>query len=850
MNNKHIFHSLILIITLIINNITLSAQSNGYRISGIVTDAETGKALEAVLVKIQKTKRGVLTDTQGHFSLLSPSGEEVNIQISAMGYRSKSVKVAAHNANDLRIQLQPSGISLQEVIVNRRGKEKYSKKNNPAVELIRKVIARKDSNYIDNEQYRRMSVYERLLFSLNNYEAGKGLIRGKVLEKYADSSKLDNKKILPFSLHERYYDIYARKQPADKKKIVMGYNKQGIDEQIDVSGFEQLLEETIKDVNLRNNEVQILMQAFVGPLSSTSAIDFFRWYIRDTVQVNGIQHIQLGFLPFNTNDLGFSGDIFVRNDASYAVQKVQIRIPKKANINFVKDILIEQEFAPLPNGVWAPKRYDTFINLDYLNIGKVQIQKQQHFTNVVTGMPNDFVFANTTPEVTVKDFDKQPESFWQTRRPTADPSARNLNAMMGEIRNNKSLNFLLQVADVMTTGYLHSDFDPEKNKLDFGPVTRIVSRNNVEGLRLRMGVHTTANVHRQFFAEGYGAYGFADHRWKYGGQLTWSFHKKKNHKDEFPRNNFSIKYKDDVNVLGRDFMRQASDNIVRSFKTAEADNMVYQRTFEAEYLKEWHKGLTFAAVARTNTQQPAGGLQLGYNDASGAYIPLNELNTTEAGIRIRYHHNQKFIQRKEYRKAIPTEYFIFNLESTWGLKNVLGGNYKYNRTELMLSKSVWMPPFGKLFLQTKGQKVWGQVPYPLLITPNANNSYTLQKESFNLATPLEFLHDKQVEWHLDYFMGGWLLNRIPLINRLKLREVFGVRGFWGGLNRENNPALNPQQMLFPEITQPSNSPYWEYNVGIENIFQLLRVDYVHRLSHLQHHGIKKQGFRIGFRMTF
>ncbi|MFT4070642.1 MAG: DUF5686 family protein [Dysgonamonadaceae bacterium] len=843
------FYSLLIFFALCF---TIKAQTSTYSVKGVVVDSISGKPIEYVAAILLKSNSGALTDEKGNFSLMNKASAPTKLRLSCMGYITKDIPITPRKTYNFMIKLKPEGIQIKEVYVRKKEKEKYSKKDNPAVALIKKVIANKNKNYIGNEDYYRMSSYERIFFALNDYHPDRGLLKSqKYLAKYADTSRLDGKKILPYTVREKYYDIYTRKNPRETKKILLGYNKQGIDQKMDNAGLETLTDETFKDINIRDNNITMFLLGFVGPLHENASVNFYRWYIRDTVKIDNEKYIQLGFLPFNTRDVGFSGDIFVKDDTTYAIKRIQMRVPRKANINFVKDMLIEEDFEQLPNGIWAPSHYATTVNFEYTKLGKLYVQKDVTFSNITTNMPNNIVFATPAPEVKVENYNKQTKQFWEENRPHKVARDLRLDSMMMEINRNHFLNLSLKAADFLQSGYLHENWDPAKNRLDIGTAQTFYSHNKVEGNRFRISVATTPNLNNHLYFFGYGAYGTKDETWKYKGEVTWAFNKREQHKDEFPRNNIVVSYKYDVNNLGQEFYQATQDNFLQSFKVSDVDNMTYEREFELSYNKEWYNGFSVLISGITNQKEAAGNLAFNYSDGNGNITRLNHLNTTVASVNLRYAYNEKFVQIKRFRQTVPTESTILTFDNSWGIKNVLGGDYSYHTMALGINKAKWIPPFGKLFFGLKGEKIWGTVPFPLLLTPNANNSYTLLRNSFNLVTPLEFLNDQQVTGSIDYYMGGWLLNRIPVIKLLKLREVFGIRGFLGSLKDKNNPDYNHNTLLFPDVSQNmGKTPYMEYNVGIENIFKLLRVDYVRRINYLDHPGIKKNGIRIGFKMDF
>lgn len=763
------------------------AQTQPCAITGVVKDSATGKPIESVAVSLVKLKVGTLTDEDGEFRIVNNKCNNAKLIFTAMGYKTKEIVVSPGKYYQLNVKLVSEGVQIKEIVVTKIAKEKYSKKNNPAVELIKHVIANKNRNFIDDQDYYKCSQYERIFFAINDFRPGHGILKSqKYLAKYTDTSRIDGRIILPYTVREYSKDFYYRKSPKTTKEIILGYNQQGVDKKMDNSSFTSATDETFKNINIRDNQIDLFMIGFVSPLSSSSAVNFYKWYIRDTVDIDNQKYIQLGFLPFNTRDVGFSGDLFVKADTSYAVRKVVLRIPKKANINFVKTMLVEQEFKEVKPNIWAPYVYRTMVDFELKHIGKVYVQKDQSYKDYVTG--GNYALAFETPDKVVKvnNYDERDKQFWKESRPSGVAKDLRLDSMMEEANKSQMVRIGLRVADFIQSGYIHTVFDPKVNKLDIGSAQTFYSSNKVEGSRFRLSTLTTANFNPQLFFYGYAAYGTKDHRLKYDGELTWALTKRTLVRDEFPRNNLSFIYKYDINTLGQQFLQATPDNFLQSFKIHDVDNMTYKRTMELNYIHESQKNFRTTLFVRNNIQEPAGDLQFNYADNSGV---LPKLRTTEAGIFLRYGHNEKFVQMKRDRILIPSQYTIVSFENTWGLKNVLNSDYSYHSMALELDKSKWFAPYGQLYFSARAEKIWGTVPYPLLLMPNADNSYVLLRGTFNLVTPLEFINDRQVSWMLDYHLGGWLLNRIPFIKTFKWREVFGFHGLWGDLSDKNNPSF-------------------------------------------------------------
>lgn len=835
---------------LLISFVLCSFVSHAQTIQGVVRDSITGEPIAYAAVRIDKTTDGILSDDNGHFKFTNKSGGRVLV-CSFMGYRTKRITLPAGKSFSQDILLVGEGVSLEELIV-RPKKEKYSKKNNPAVELIQNVIARKNNYTIYNQDYYKSEEYDRVFFALNEFNANKRPFKDmKFLRNYTDSSRIDKKVILPFSVRETLSDVYYRKDPKDDRRIIKAYKVEGVDQGMDMEALDPVVKEVFKTINLTDNTINILFHDFVSPLSSHSAVNFYKWYIIDTIQIDSKPYINLSFVPFNSRDVGFSGSLFIAADTTYALKRVDMRIPTKINLNFVEEMVVQQEFEQIEDNLWIPKQFITAIDVSMYDALKIYIEKVKDFSHFTFNQPVNTVFLNPAPEIYISDYKKKDKEFWDTSRPQTFAQDYKMAEMVEALKANKFINFTIKAANILSAGYVATNPDPEKNKFDIGTVLTFFSYNSVEGARFRLTGATTRNFHKNLYLYGYGAYGFKDKKPKYMGEVTWAFNRREYHKDEYPINNLSVHYAYDVNALGQQFLQAERDNILMSGSASYKLKYTYDRTMGINYHKENYNGFSFKLSANTHNSTPAGDLIFEKERADGSFEIINRMKTTDAGLMLRYAPNEKFYQQRRMRKPLPSKSVIIELSHKVGLKDVLGGQYNYNKTSFSFTKEFWIAPAGKIHTNIEAEKIWGTVPYPLLSSPNVNNSYTIQKGSFYLLEPLEFVGDMSATWNINYRMGGWLFNRIPLLNALKWREVFGFRGALGHLSKKNNPVLNKDTFVFPQETYALNkTPYMEYNIGIENIFSFFRIDYVRRINYKSHENVNKDGFRISFDMSF
>ena len=830
--------------------------------SGIVKDSITGEPLPFVSVYFDGSTIGAMTDDNGTFTLQNNQGY-TKLAAASLGYDTKFIDLKPGKKNDnLEVLLKPTAFEISEVVVKPK-REKYTRKDNPAVELIKKVIAHKNDNRIEAKPEYQTEVYEKLSLSLDNFnpnlDKNKFLKKFKFIKNYLDTSEFNGKPILTVSVRENLSDFYYRKSPKAEKTIVRAKRMQGIDKTLDDGGgITSNLEEIFKSINIFDNNIPILLNRFVSPLSSTLATTYYHYYIMDTLDVGGDKCVDLAFVPANSESYGFTGRLYITLDGNYAVKKVLLNTPANINLNWVDKLRIEQEFKQMPDSTWVLDQENTFVNF-YVVKGTQQLYAHQlrNYDNYNFHVQNaDSVFGllgalHVLPEATA-----QPDTFWTHNRPIPLKEKEDaLKDLLGQLRKVPAFNAIIKTAEILITGYIPTANDKKVTKFDFGPMNTTFSANHLEGFRMRVGGMTTANLNPYWFASGYLAYGTNDRKIKYNLKLTHSFTKKEYHEGENPVNNLSFIQEYDVYTPGQDFLFTSKDNIFVAWKVGEpVTKMQYIRKSVLQYEKEWLNGLTWKSWIMNQNNEAAGTLQYIKRDESGNLYHIKDFTTSEIGTQLRFAPGERAYNGRSGKESVfnlSKDAPVFKLSHQLGIKGVLGGDYNYNHTEISAEKRIWLSSFGHIDAQVKAGKVWDKVPFPLLILPNTNQSITIQPEAFHMMNALEFVTDQYVSFNATYYLKGWILNRIPGIKWLRLREVLSFNMIYGGLTDKNNPTLTPGLFLLPDGTQPLGStPYMECSVGLENIFKILRIDYYRRLTYLDHPDIKKGGIRIALRFTF
>ena len=827
-------------------------------IKGVVTDSITGERLPYVSLIFKGTTIGTATDGDGNFSF-SALTDVKNLEVSYLGYDTKEVKVIPGKTNNLKIKLAPNGITLNEVVVKPK-KEKYSKKENPAVKFVKQVIASRESNDPRNHDYFQYDQYEKMVFAMNDYHP-KPKKNGKpgkfdFLIDFVDTLDVGTT-ILPVSEKEKVESVYYRKEPKSEKRIVKGNKSSGVDEIFSRDGIQQFLNEVFREVDIFKNDIPLFLQRFVSPLS-TIGPNYYKYYLLDTLNVNGQKCVDLGFVPFNSETFGFTGHLFVTLDSTFFVQKAILNVPKDINLNFVSGMTIEQTFERTPDSTRIITKDDINVNFKLSEKSKGMYARRLNiYSNHSFDEPDAeraLVFKESAPVITLKDAYQQSEDFWTSNRPeeAIKKNPNSVEKLMAKFRSVPIFYITEKVVSVLVSGYIPTNKDPLKSKFEFGPMNTAISGNAIEGARFRVGGTTTTAFSRNLFFDGYMAYGTKDEKLKYDALVEYSFNDRKEYRKEFPLNSIRLEYMYDINQLGQQYMYASKDNMFLAWKRQKDTRATYLRQAELTYYHEHYNGLAYGAVIRNRREYATEYAVFDRIGPDGAISPVKSYDMTELELKFRYAKDEKFYQTRNLRYPITFDALIFNFSHVMAKKDLLGSSYDYHRTDIGIQKRFWFSAFGYVDLITKAGKVWNKVPYPLLILPNANLSYTIQPESYTNMNAMEFISDEYASWDLTYYMNGNLLNRLPLVKKLKWREVFCFRGLWGHLTDKNNPMNGGEGLyLFPNGSYTlAKAPYMEASIGIENIFKFLRLDYVWRLNYRDHPGIQTKGVRFMMRMSF
>ena len=744
-------------------------------------------------------------------------------------------------------------VNLDEVIV-KPGKEHYSKKNNPAVDFVSRIRENADLGdpmRKDNYNFER---YECITLAINNITdtigGGNGLMKKfSFLNEYVDTSEVTGRPILPISIKEKVSKIYNRKTPSATREYITGLCRKGVDDIINQDAIQSILEDFFRDVDLYKNDITLLTNRFVSPLSKIGP-DFYKYYLTDTIVVNNDSCAVLSFVPRNNATFGFVGKLVVAlNDPTMFIRHVKMRLSPHINVNYVKTLNLEQSFERLADGTRL--KTSDVLTIEFEIIPNTQGLYAQKFTRYsghnFEEADRPELFNRLGQSYASADAFLKDDSFWNQYRGDIKVSDREIGTMLNDLRSLTAYKVFEKGIEILVSGYVPMG---KKDKVEFGPVNTLVSFNDVEGARFRVGGVSTANLSKHWFGRGYAAYGTKDKKLKYYGELEYSFNEKKRHSREFPIHSLRLSHKYDTEAIGQKYEFTNPDNFFLSFKRMPDTLKMYQRTTALEYKLELENNLSITASLSHIRQEATKYLPFKYSNGNID----SHLDFTPITLTLRYAPGEKYVQTKSYRIPVNLDAPIFQISHTYAPGGKLGGSkYTINKTEVSFQKRFWLSAFGYVDAMLKGGHVWSTTPYTALLIPNANLSYTIQPECFNLLSPMEFVTDSYVVFDFTYWANGAILNYVPYLKKLKLREVFAFRGVWGDLSDKNNPQYNKWLPQFPAGTNPvemKSTPYMEISAGLDNIFRILRIDYVWRLSYRDTPGVDKSGLRLALHFNF
>ena len=825
----------ILILLLLILVQAAGAQT----ITGVVVEESTGDTIPFPSVQYKKEKIATSGNAYGRFSIKRLNGEKLTF--SAVGYQELTILIGPNTPSEMKITLKTDTKQLKGVTVKTK-RSKYSRKNNPAVELMKRVIAAKKRTDLANHDYYQFNKYQKITFAINDIKPteleNEKLKKKKWLINQIETCPYNNKLILPLSVDETVTRNIYRKDPKTEKSIIMGQSSSGVNDLIETGDIlNNVLKDVFTDVDLYDDQIRLLQYPFTSPIGK-DAISFYRFYIVDTVYVDRDKCFHLQFLPNNQQDFGFRGEIWILADSTLHVKRCNLTLPKKSDVNFVDNLQIIQEYTRLPEGDWALTTDDMFVEMSIAKfLTKAIVIRTTRMSDYAFDELPDKLFKGKTKVLHESNAMMRDEAFWDKYRSVElTKSESSMDAFINNLSQQKAFKYIIFGVRAFIENFVETGSQNHPSKVDIGPINTMISSNFIDGVRTRISAQTTANLNPHWFLSGYYARGWDSRKNYYKGELTYSFNKKEYLPREFPKRTLTFTSTYDVCSPSDKFMHTDKDNVFTALKWTKVEKMMFYNRQQLSFEREEEWGFRTTISLKTEENEACGDLffkPLSMVGMEDAMIGQGKFRTTEARIELRYAPGETFINTKQRRLPVNLDAPVFTLSHTTGIKGFLGGDYDYNFTEASIYKRLWLNSWGKIDILAKGGIQWNKVPFPLLIMPAANLSYIISDETFNLINNMEFLNDRYASLDISWDLNGKIFNRIPLLKKLKWREWLGIKCLWGTLTDKNNPTLaanagDGMLMEFPEgsYIMDSKRPYIELIAGIHNIFKIIHIQYV------------------------
>lgn len=843
------------VLTVFVFLFTFQASAQRTVISGAITNVKDRTPIPYVTVLFKGTKIMARTDINGKYEI-STTESYTQLQVEYVGFKTRVFPVVAGQAQILNIKLQEESQNLNEVTISSSKNAPYKNKGNPAVELIRKVIEHKPMNRLESANEVQYQQYDWMQFSLSNLS--EKFKNKKLFRKYQflfdqqDSSEIGGKNILPIYLRERFSQNYYRKNPEKKKVIMLADKHVNFDNGlVDNNAIGNYFERMYADVNIYDNNIVFTNSQFLSPIAD-GAPTFYKFFITDTIKTAKPNLIELSFVPRNKNALLFEGKIYITMDGKYAVQNALLKTAKDVNINFVRAMEVKLNFEQDSLGKFYLSKSHLLVDFGLGSDGgrgfkgERTVVIKDYKTNVVQP---DAIYKGESL-VVVPEAESRSDQFWANNRlDTLAKEKIKIYHNMDSLGQMKSFKRLMDVASILFIGY------KKYGKTEVGPIYSFYSFNSLEGFRLRFGGRTTTDFSKRFYFDTYAAYGFKDEKMKGYLSAAYAFNNKSIY--TFPQSFIRASFQRDVDIPGDGAKNIIpEDNFVASFKRGESNQFLYSDYYRVNYMQEYSNHFSFNLGFKKWAQTPAGSLIFA-NYVDNKAVLTDQVISSELSLDLRYAPFEKFYQGKTFRERIIEKYPVFNLNYSRGIKGLFGGQYNYHNIMGSIDKRFYLSQFGRSDVRLEGGYIAGKVPFPLLDIHRANQSYSYQIYAYNLMNFMEFVSDHYVSLNIDHNFNGLILNRIPLLKKLKLREYITFKGLYGGLRKENDPNQDASLLQFPvngdgvkTTYSLGKLPYIEGSIGIGNIFKVVRLDLVRRFNYLDNPGISKYGLRAKVQFEF
>ncbi|WP_417350728.1 DUF5686 family protein [Flavobacterium alkalisoli] len=789
------------------------------KVGGIVLD-EANEPIPYANVYFKGTSEGVITDEYGKFYLESKNSY-TQLLVSFVGYSSQEVTLEKSVTYDLKVVLGDSQ-ELKEVVIY---SGKTSKKDNPAIDILRKIWERRRKNGLNMFNQYQYDKYEKVEFDMNSIDSAfmqNKLFKGmEFIFEHVDTSAVTGKTYLPIFINENIGKVYGDNTTNQKKEITEANRNSGFSDNQQIIAF---VKDLYADYDIYNNYLKFFDKDFVSPLSRTG-INVYNYVLHDSAYVDNKWCYNIVFYPRRKNELTFKGNFWV-NDTTYAIKKIAMSASKGANINWVKDIYIEQEFEVLNDSVFLLTRdhmmSDFALNKKEKSKG-VYGKRTTLFQNYEFNIEKPAEFYHKDVNFFDESVNNKSDEYWDRNRfESLSKDEKGIYKMLDTLKTVPKFKRMYNLVATLGSGYY------QIGHFDYGPIFSSFGYNDVEGIRLRTGGRTYFGQNDPWRIEGYTAYGLKDNKFKYGLSGKWMVDKKRRiilaagNRRDVEQTGVSLTATSDV--LGRSF---ASSSLFASGDNSKLTNINFT-TFSAEI--EPVKNLVFKTSFSYRTLKTASPLTFNmdyYIDPGDPSQGVKgTVNQYEYGIHVDYTPKRRTIGYGVERSDVDYNYARLYLNYTQGLK-IFNSDFNYQKLQFYYRQPVLVGGFGRLFTTVEAGKIFGAVPLGLMGIVPGNQSYFIIENTYNVMNYYEFAADEYVSLHLEHNFNGRLFSRIPLLRKLNLREIVGIKGIYGTVSQENI-ALNASSITY----RAPDEVYWEYHAGIGNIFKVFRIDFAWRGSYL------------------
>lgn len=792
------------------------------KVSGIVVD-ESGAPVPFANVLFKDSSVGTITNDDGRFYLESEKNF-ATLVISFVGYATREIELGTKVTYNMEVVLE-EGEQLREVVVY-TGKQ--PKKNNPAIDLLRKVLERKRKNGVHGFDQYRYDKYEKVEFDLNTIDSS--LMESKLFKgmefifDQMDTSRITGKTYLPIFINEAFYKVYGDNILDKEKQKLIGNKNSGFSTNQNIISFVQDL---YTDYDIYKSYIKFFDKSFVSPISRVG-IDTYNYVLTDSTYVDNKWCYNIIYYPRRKNELTFKGDFWV-SDTTYAVKKINMQVTKSANINWVKEIYIEQEFDVLNDSVFLLTR-------DYM-MSDFSLRKKEESRGIYgkrTTIYDNYVFDEEKPKSfyneEVDRFDarvyERDDAFWTTNRLEAlNKDESGIYNMLDTLKTVPKFKRLYSIGEILASGYVEID----KWNIDYGPIFSTFGYNDAEGVRIRGGGRTYFGPNDMWRIEGFGAYGFRDKKFKYGISAKWLLNRKNrlvisagNRRDV---EQIGVSLTPNNDVLGRSY---ASSSV---FTVGANDKLTNINLTTANVEVEPVKNLRFKVGGSFRTLRSAlpDVFSLDYVDPGSPTGIASQVKQMELTTSLEFTPGRRTVGHGVERRDVNDEYARLFVNYAKGVDGFLESDFDYEKVQFYFRKPWSVGGLGRLYTTLEAGKTFGEVPLGLLSVVPGNQTYFSIFNTFPNLDFYEFVTDTYVSLHLEHNFNGRLFSRLPLIRKLNLREIVGIRGVWGELSEENIALNQPTNLV---LRAPSEKVYWEYSFGIGNIFRVFRIDFNFRGNYL------------------